>query len=181
MRACSWVPCQDVVAVRSTSERTFMFHFQTPVAQGGPSRCIQARLLWSCLSNLSESHGRPCVWRAIDQPSAAFKASLSWSVSRFRRFRARFDHPVLLGRPYQCRAKVSRFFGTAGTAGMSRLADLAPLAHHRCASSPRPNQTTLSLLSLFLPSRHCAFPSRPIYSACSHYSTSPFPPLVQGG
>ena len=90
LRACSWVPCQDVVAVRSTSGRTFMFHFQTPVAQGGPSRCIQARLLWSCLSNLSESHGRPCVWRAIDQPSAAFKASLSWSVSRFRRFRLAF-------------------------------------------------------------------------------------------
>ena len=63
------------------------------------------------------------------------------------------DSTILLGRPYQCRAKVSRFFGTAGTAGMSRLADLAPLAHHRCASSPRPNQTTLSLLSLFLPSR----------------------------
>ena len=48
-RACSGVPCQDVVAVRSTSGRTFMFHFQAPRAQGCPSRCIQARLLWSCL------------------------------------------------------------------------------------------------------------------------------------
>ena len=110
-RACCGVPCQDVVAVRSTSGRTFMFHFQTPVAQGGPSRCIQARLLWSCLSNLSESHGRPCVWRAIDQPSAAFKASLSWSVSRFRRLSGPIstDSTIL----YQISTNNSIFFGTA--------------------------------------------------------------------
>ena len=48
-RACCGVPCQDVVAVRSTSGRTFLFHFQAPRAQVFPSRCIQARLLWSCL------------------------------------------------------------------------------------------------------------------------------------
>ena len=110
-RACCGVPCQDVVAVRSTSGRTFMFHFQTPVAQGGPSRCIQARLLWSCLSNLSESHGRPCVWRAIDQPSAAFKASLSLSVSRFRQDFGAFgpDSTIL----YQISTNNSMFFGTA--------------------------------------------------------------------
>ena len=133
MRACSWVPCQDVVAVRSTSGRTFMFHFQTPVAQGGPSRCIQARLLWSCLSNVSESHGRPCVWRAIDQPSAAFKASLSWSVSRFRRFRARFDHPV--GSPLPVQSQSFPIFCIENAASREKAAlsivETFSLNHHK--------------------------------------------------